>query len=213
MASTDLGGRSLEISTTPTSSTTVQSVLTIDSTVVMDTANYSCRASNEVANVTSSDASVTVYGKFFFPLNILKHDLISLSLTAAPAITSLSDFEEFTVHEGMSVIITCTASGFPAPTLFFFRGTNILTSNGRIQVVANKIAEEGTGGLSTASLIFTLSNAEDADSGEFSCVAGTDIPGIGSLVDTVNFNITVLGKKNYMVSQFLLSHMPAQVIG
>ena len=50
----------------------------------------------------------------------------------------------------------------------------------------------GTGGLSTATLSFILSNAEDADSGEFSCAASTDIPGIGSLADTVDFNITVL---------------------
>ena len=71
----------------------------------------------------------------------------------------------------------------------------------------------GVGGLSAASLSLILSNSEDADSGEFSCVAGTDIPGIGSLVDAVNFNITVLGKKNYMASLFLLSHMLAQVIG
>ena len=55
----------------------------------------------------------------------------------------------------------------------------------------------GTGGLSvkaattTASLSFILSNAEDADSS----VASTDIPGIGSLGDTVNFTITILGKK------------------
>ena len=74
-------------------------------------------------------------------------------------------------------------------------------------------AGSGTGGLSTASLSLILSNAEDADSGEFSCVASTDIPVIGSLVDSVNFNIIVLGKKNYMASLFLLSHMLAQVIG
>ena len=55
----------MEISTTPTSSTTVQSVLTIDSTVVMDIANYSCRASNTAGNATSSDASVSVFGKLF----------------------------------------------------------------------------------------------------------------------------------------------------
>ena len=87
----------------------------------------------------------------------------------------------------------------------------MITTSGRIQLVTGK-AGSGIGGLSTASLIFTLSNAEDADSGEFSCVASADIPGIGSLVDAVNFNITVLGKKNYMASLFLLSHMLAQLV-
>ena len=70
----------------------------------------------------------------------------------------------------------------------------MITTSGRIQLEEGKNAATGTGGLSTASLVFTLSNAEDADSGEFSCVASADITGIGSLADTVNFNITVLSK-------------------
>ena len=108
-------------------------------------------------------------------------------------ISAPSDSQEFTVHEQMNITITCVASGLPAPTLSFFRGTEMITNSGRIQLVDGKEVT-GTGGLSTVSVSFTLSNAEDADSGEFSCVASTDIPGIGSLADTVNFNVTVLGK-------------------
>ena len=104
-----------------------------------------------------------------------------------------ADSQEFTVHEQMIIIITCSASDFPAPTLSFFRGTEMITNSGRIELVEGKDTT-GTGGLSTSSLSFILSNAEDADSGEFSCVASTDIPGIGLLADTVLFNITVLGK-------------------
>ena len=70
----------------------------------------------------------------------------------------------------------------------------MIASSGRIQIVK---AQPGIGDLSIANLTFTLSNAEDADSGEFSCVASADIPGIGSLADTVNFTITVLGKEIY----------------
>ena len=104
-----------------------------------------------------------------------------------------TDSQEFTVHEQMNITITCSATGFPAPNLSFFRGTEMITNSGRIQLVEGKEGS-GTGGLSTASLVFTLSNAEDADSGEFSCVASTNIPVIGSLADTVNFTIAVLGK-------------------
>ena len=132
----------------------------------------------------------------------------SFSITAAPVISVPTDSQEFTVHEQMSITIVCTASGFPAPTLSFFRGTEMITNSGRIQLVEVKDAATGTGGLIQVSLSFTLSNAEDADSGEFSCVASADIPAIGSLADTVNFNITVLGKNKY-----LLSCMHVQVIG
>ena len=112
---------------------------------------------------------------------------------AAPLIYVPTDSQEFTVHEQMNIIITCSASGFPAPTLSFFRGTEMITNSGRIQLVGEKISV-GTGGLSTVSVSSTLSNAEDADSGEFSCVASADIPVIGSLADAVKFNVTVLGK-------------------
>ena len=64
MDSTDVGGRSFDITTTPTSSsTTVESVFTTASTVVLDTGDYSCRANNSIGNVTSSNSSVTVVGQ------------------------------------------------------------------------------------------------------------------------------------------------------
>ena len=74
----------------------------------------------------------------------------------------------------------------------------MIANSGRIQLEEGKDAATGTGGLSTASIVFTLSNAEDADSGQFLCVASADIPGIGSLADTVDFNITVLGKNLFL---------------
>ena len=117
------------------------------------------------------------------------------SITAAPVITMVStDSQEFTVLEQMNITIVCSASGFPAPNLSFFQGTEMITNSGRIQLVTRKEVT-GIGGLSTASLSFTLSNAEDADSGKFSCVASADITRIGLLADSVNFTITVLGEK------------------
>ena len=124
-----------------------------------------------------------------------------------------TDSEEFTVHEQMSITIVCTASGFPAPTLSFFRGTEMMiTTSGRIQLVEGK-AGSGIGGLSTASLSFILSNAEDVDSGEFSCVAGADIPGIGLLADTVNFNITVLSKDLYNSNTMFFISLLCSIVG
>ena len=117
------------------------------------------------------------------------------STTAAPMISAPSDSQEFTVHVQMNITITCVASGFPAPTISLLRGTEMLINSGRIQLVEGKEVT-GTGGLIQVSLSFTLSNAEDADSGEFSCVASADIPEIGSSADMVNYNITVLGKNN-----------------
>ena len=126
---------------------------------------------------------------------------------AAPLISVPIDSQEFTVHEQMNITITCSASGFPAPTLSFFSGTEMITNSGRIQLVGGKISV-GTGGLSQVSLSFSLSNAEDADSGEFSCVAGADIPGIGSLAVIIDFNITVLGK-NKIIRVDVCTHFPA----
>ena len=134
------------------------------------------------------------------------------SITAAPVISVPTDSQEFIIHEQMNITITCSASGFPAPTLSFFRGTEVINKRGRIQLVEGK-APPAIGGLFIASLSFTLSDAEDANSGEISCVASADIPGIGLLADTTNINITVLGKNtmNRVCTNFSCMH--AQVIG
>ena len=63
MSSTDVGdGRSF-IVINSSSATTMMSVFVIDSTVVLDTANYSCRASNALGTTDSSFSSVFVYGE------------------------------------------------------------------------------------------------------------------------------------------------------
>ena len=63
MASTDVDGRIFTISSTSISSMLVQSVFTISSSVVLDTSNYSCRATNEVGDMNSTMTQVFVYGK------------------------------------------------------------------------------------------------------------------------------------------------------
>ena len=62
MNSAVVDGKTFSISTI-TSVNMVESVFTINSTVVLDTANYICRATNRLGSVDSSVAAVSVFGK------------------------------------------------------------------------------------------------------------------------------------------------------
>lgn len=63
MANTDVDGRSFTVSrTSNVMMTMVESVFMISPTVVLDSANYTCRANNTVG-MASSVSSVSVYGE------------------------------------------------------------------------------------------------------------------------------------------------------
>ena len=103
------------------------------------------------------------------------------------------DSTEFTVHEQMDITTTCSATGFPPPSLSFLRDGEMLTSSDRIQISDVQTSTLASG-LTEASLTVTLLNAVDSDSSNVTCRAFTNVPGIGPLTDTVTVTLTVLGK-------------------
>ncbi len=64
MGNADVDGRSFTVTSTSIAmATMVESVFMISSTAVLDTANYKCRASNNLGTVTSSPVDVSITGK------------------------------------------------------------------------------------------------------------------------------------------------------
>ena len=66
MDTADIDGRTLTITNNSPSggnNMTVESNFTINSTIIQDTANYSCRATNTLGSENSSIAQVLIYGK------------------------------------------------------------------------------------------------------------------------------------------------------
>ena len=129
-------------------------------------------------------------------------------LTASPAISMPNDSQLFTTNEQTNITFTCRASGFPAPSLSFQRGSDNLTrteeESGIGDTIATRVQVGGemisamvdTEGLYTVTRTLTLFAARDQDRGSFSCSASTNIPGSGVGTDLVSFNLTVLGEEN-----------------
>ncbi len=128
-------------------------------------------------------------------------------LTAAPVISSPTDSQLFTTNEQTSFTFTCTATGFPAPTLSFQRDSDPLNrtdgADGIGDTIANRVqvgmevrsAMVDGDGLYTVTRNLTLFAARDEDTGSFSCTASTNIPGNGMQTDMVSFDLTVLGEE------------------
>ena len=123
-------------------------------------------------------------------------------------------FQQFSANEQTSITFTCTASGFPAPSLSFLRegvplnntkevglGSIGLPLANRVQAGMEEEEEEeeeeivlSMEGLSVVTRNLTLFYAEDEDTGNFSCIASVNIPGVGLVSDSVTFHLTVLSK-------------------
>ena len=123
-----------------------------------------------------------------------------------PSILSPMDSQQFEIHEQTDFNFTCMAVGFPAPSLSFLRRGQPMgeeeTEEAEIgetlpdgfEVGSEDVMNLNSEGLHVVTLTLTLFSAMDEDSGNFTCMASSNIPGIGFIVDSVTFELTVLGK-------------------
>ncbi len=109
--------------------------------------------------------------------------------TEIPVVIEPSDQQQFIVNEQSEVIITCTASGSPAPDIAFY--DNQMISNERVIVGTVSQVLNSTTNLYMASRNLTLTNAMDSDSGSLVCSASSDIPMYGMRIRNVSFSILV----------------------
>ncbi len=110
--------------------------------------------------------------------------------TEIPVVIEPSDMQQFIVNEQSEVIITCTASGSPAPDIAFY-DNNQMISNERVTVGTVSQVLNSTTNLYMASRNLTLTNAMDSDSGSLVCSASSDIPMYGMRIRNVSFSILV----------------------
>ena len=105
------------------------------------------------------------------------------------------DSQQFEIHEQTDFTFTCMAVGFPAPSLsFLHQGLPLETLPDGLVVGSEDVMNLNSEGLHVVTLTLTLFSAMDEDSGNFTCMASSNIPGIGFIVDSVTFELTVLGK-------------------
>ena len=107
-------------------------------------------------------------------------------MTVAPTITTPMEGEEFNITEGSNGSITCTATGYPVPTVVWQNSDGSSLSNNRLVSGSPMISSTGVGNVSSVSVKLMVIGAMRVDSGMYRCSANNSVSSI-----TRNITITV----------------------
>ena len=158
---------------------TVESTLTMLSTLPRDGFEYVCNASNLVNSVLAS-AELTVYGKqaVFVFVGVMFTAIILFLCADVPSIEFPMENFTYTVDEFTSVTFACGASGVPGPNISWYRNANQLTAEFdiRISFTAENEAMIDTprGPLIAIGRTLTFTQVFDNDSNIYTCRAVND---------------------------------------
>ena len=94
------------------------------------------------------------------------------------------------LEERDNLVLNCTASGLPAPTIQWYRGTRLLTEAEDRTTIAPGTPSMDADGLYIVVSTLTISPSGRDDSDTYSCIATNTVLG-ATRTDTVDFNVTV----------------------
>ena len=94
--------------------------------------------------------------------------------------------EELIVTEGSNVSITCSATGYPVPTVVWQNSDGSSLSNNRLVSVSSMPFSIGVGNVSSVSVELMVIGAMRVDSGMYRCSANNSVSST-----TRNIDITV----------------------
>ena len=113
--------------------------------------------------------------------------IISLHCTVAPNITTPMEGQQFNITEGSNGSITCTATGYPVPTVVWQNSDGSSLSNNRVVSGSPvNISSTGVGNVTSVSVELMVIGAMRIDTGMYRCSANNNISST-----TRNINITV----------------------
>ena len=107
-------------------------------------------------------------------------------MAVAPNITTPMEGEEFNITEGSNKSITCTATGYPVPTVVWQNSDGSSLSNNRLVSGSPVISSTGIGNVSSVSVELMVIGAVRVDSGMYRCSANNSVNST-----TRNITITV----------------------
>ena len=107
-------------------------------------------------------------------------------MTVAPTITTPMEGEECNITEGSNGSITCTATGYPVPTVVWQNSGGIIMSNNRLVSGSPMMSSTGVGNVSSVSVELMVIGAMRVDSGMYRCSANNSVNST-----TRNITITV----------------------
>ena len=109
------------------------------------------------------------------------------SYVVAPTITAPMEGQQFNVAEGSNGSITCTATGYPVPTVVWQNSDGSSLSNNRLVSGSPvNISSTGVGNVTSVSVELMVIGAMRVDTGMYRCSANNILN-----ATAVNINITV----------------------
>ena len=107
-------------------------------------------------------------------------------MTVAPNITTLMEGQQFNIIEGSNGSITCTATGYPVPTVVWQNSDGSSLSNNRLVSGSPVISSTDIGNVSSVSVELMMIGAMRVDTGMYRCSANNSLSNT-----TRNITITV----------------------
>ena len=104
----------------------------------------------------------------------------------SPNITTSMEPQEFIITKGNNGSITCTATGYPVPTVVWQNSDGSSLSNNRLVSGSPVISSTGVGNVSSVSVELMVIGAMRVDTGMYRCSANNSVSST-----TRNINITV----------------------
>ena len=166
--------------------TTINSILTIINVESSDVGTYTCNATNEVSSDNSSGV-LTVNGELIVLLHFICKP--NYFVTVPPNIATPTN-GQFNIVEGSNGSITCTATGYPVPTVVWQNSDGSSLSNNRLVSGSPVISSTGVGNESSVSVELMVIRAMREDSGIYICSANNS-------VSSTTGNITIIVQCKY----------------
>ena len=108
-------------------------------------------------------------------------------IAVAPNITTPMEGQEFIITEGSNGSITCTATGYPVPTVVWQNSDGSSVSNGRLESGSRvNISSTGVGNVTSVSVELMVIGAMRVDTEMYRCSANNSVSNT-----TRNITITV----------------------
>ena len=126
----------------------------------------------------------------------------------SPNIVVLVERQEFTITEGSDGSITCTATGYPPPTVVWQNSDGSSLSNMRLVSGSEVMSPTGVGNVTSVSVELMVTGAMRVDTGMYTCSASsgggndTDVTVIVIIQCKFAFHSTSVRKiKNFIFEQ------------
>ena len=107
-------------------------------------------------------------------------------MAVAPTITTPMEGQQFNITEGSDGSITCTATGYPVPTVVWQNSDGSSLSNNKLVSGSPVISSAGVGNVTSVSVELMVIGAVKVDTGMYRCSANNSLTST-----TRNISITV----------------------